>query len=322
MRSLVVIALIALALPLAAQDAPPLWETPFFRFHAPDELAATADFYRQELEATRREARESWSVPLNETVDVFLWPRASWDALVRDNPAMRDVLAFVRGGDQSLVINHAGSRRAGIPTLRRVLVHEYTHVYLGRLFARWPPEVAPRRLPRWLEEGLAMAVAGETHWWGAATLRWRGPARVVPLMHLAENFPDNPAGQRLAYRQSADAVRVLIAERDGDIAALIDEIVDPVRGPAFMANAWNPSVVAGFEQRWHQSLRLGWRWMLIFTTGGFAWAVAMVLAFFAWRRRRRLARRRVARWALEAEGLIPAGLSDEEQDEEIRRLLE
>lgn len=301
------------------QEAP-LWETPFFRFHAPPELAGAADFYREELEEARRRARDHWTAPLNESVDVFLWPRESWESLVHENPAMRDVLAFVRGADQSLVLNHVGIRRAGPEALRRTLTHEYIHIYLGRMIAKWPPGAEPRRLPRWLEEGLAMAVAGEGRWWSTALLDWQGPRRMIPLGRLADEFPTDPALQAQAYRQALSAAAFLAEERGG-LTAIIDEIVDPARGPGFVAGAWNPAVVAGFEQRWHETLRIGWRWLLIFTTAGFLWTVVMALAGVAWLRRRQRARRREARWALEAEGLIPAGLDEEEQDEAIRRLL-
>ncbi|MBN1478469.1 hypothetical protein JXA47_17075 [Candidatus Sumerlaeota bacterium] len=305
----------------AAQgDEPPVWESPFFRVHAPPELADSADDFGEDLEIARHQAGEHWTIPLNTAIDVFIWPRESWENLVRADPAMRDVLAFVRSGDQSMIINFQGAHRAGIERFRRTLVHEYTHAYFGRMIARWPPDAEPRRLPRWMEEGLAMAVAGESHWWSSQQLLWQGPERMIPLMRLAENFPDNPAGMAQAYRQSADAVGFLLSER-GSLTEVIDEIVDPQTGPAFLALTWEPDVVRGLEQRWHDSLRLGWRWMLIFTTGGFAWALVMVLAMFAWLRRRQTARRKMSRWAMEAEGLIPAGLDDEEQDDAIRRLI-
>lgn len=303
-----------------AQVAEPLWETPFFRFHAPPALAETAGFYGDILERARRRAAEHWSVPLNTPVAVYLWPRESWESLERDQPAMRDVLAFVRGGDQSMVINHFGCRRAGLSELETTLTHEYVHCYLGRALGDWPAGVERRRLPRWLEEGLAMAVANQRGWWDATSLRWLGPRRMIPLMELADDFPAEPSRQRLAYRQSASAVQFLIEENRG-LTALIDRVVDPVEGPSFVARAWSPAVVAGLEQRWHATVRLGWRWMLIFTTAGFAWAAVMVVALLAWRRRRELARRRLSRWAMEAEGLIAAGTSDEEQDAEIERLL-
>jgi hypothetical protein len=265
-------------------------------------------------------AREHWEIPLNEQVDVFLWPRESWDRLVRERPEMRDVLAFVRGGDQDLIINHAGCVRTGVNRIRQILVHEYTHIHLGRMMARWANDASPNRLPRWFEEGLAMAVSDQLRWRDTMRLRWLGPKRLIPLMDLAEDFPHDPERQRLAYLESADAVAHLLDE-PGELAHAIDTICDPTEGPAYVASVWNHEVVAGLERRWHATLRLGWRWMLIFTTGGFLWGIVMAVAAIAWVQRRRNARRKIARWAMEAEGLIPAGLDDDEQDEAIRRLL-
>lgn len=315
----IIVLLFFLAVAIRA-DVPPLWETTFFTFYAPEELADSADFYRLELEATRQQAARNWSVALNAPVNVYLWPRESWDNLVQHDPSKVDILAYVTDAGHTMVINHAGCLRAGPDGFRPTLIHEYTHAYIQQMIERWPDDIEYRHLPRWLEEGICMAAAHQIRWADNMKLRWMGPRRMIPLMQLAMDFPSNSVLQRQAYRQSASVIEVLLGE-EGDVKSLIDEIIDPNTGPSYLAASWRAESVAGLEHRWHATLRIGWRWMMIFTSAGFAWAVVIVLAVFAWKRRRKLARQKVYRWAMEAEGLIVEGANDEEQSEDIDHLL-
>jgi hypothetical protein len=83
----------------------------------------------------------------------------------------------------------------------RVLTHELTHAMLKH--------VAPRNLPAWLNEGLAMYCEGHD---GAQSGRRLAAARVfVPLAALRTSFTRlNAAQAALAYEESAFAARALL----------------------------------------------------------------------------------------------------------------
>lgn len=85
--------------------------------------------------------------------------------------------------------------------LERVLAHELTHALIR--------SVAPRGVPVWLNEGLAVYFEATGAEWVTAELA-RTPER-VPFARLAESFDGlSDAQARLAYAQSAAAVRTLI----------------------------------------------------------------------------------------------------------------
>jgi tetratricopeptide (TPR) repeat protein len=83
----------------------------------------------------------------------------------------------------------------------RVLVHELTHAMLK--------SIAPRQVPAWLNEGLAMYCEGRD---SAASERRLAAARLfVPLAALQTSFARlNTAQAIVAYEESAFATRVLI----------------------------------------------------------------------------------------------------------------
>jgi hypothetical protein len=85
--------------------------------------------------------------------------------------------------------------------LERVLVHEAAHAFIRT--------IAPRGVPTWLNEGLAMTFepGGAGH---AAGVLADTPDR-LPFADLASGFADLTGDQsRLAYAQSAVAARLLL----------------------------------------------------------------------------------------------------------------
>jgi tetratricopeptide repeat protein len=113
--------------------------------------------------------------------------------------------------------------------LERVLTHELTHAMIRA--------IAPRGVPTWLNEGLAVMFEPDGTGWAAATLS-ASNAR-IPLDMLAGSF-DNFSGNqaRIAYAASGDAARRLFDEAGG--AAVVALLQDIARGVP---------LVEAFEQR-------------------------------------------------------------------------
>lgn len=106
--------------------------------------------------------------------------------------------------------------------LERVIVHEFTHALVQTL--------APRGVPMWLHEGLAVMFEPNGEAWIDEQLS-RTPSR-LPLERLAGSFGDlSGDGARLAYAQSAGIVRALF-ESGGPLAvgAILQDIA---RGDTF-----------------------------------------------------------------------------------------
>jgi tetratricopeptide (TPR) repeat protein len=100
--------------------------------------------------------------------------------------------------------------------LEKVLAHEFTHALVKSL--------APRGVPTWLDEGMAVVFeTGDLKW--ADSLVRRVPS-VIPLAQLHDGFLQLPPEQvPLAYAESALAVQMLI-ERGGPLSltALLQDL--------------------------------------------------------------------------------------------------
>lgn len=108
--------------------------------------------------------------------------------------------------------------------LDRVLTHEFTHALVQ--------SVAPRNVPTWLNEGLAVMFEPEGELWSDGQLASSGYR--LPLQRLAAGFDRLSGAQaRMAYAQSAGAVRALIEQAGAP--ALMAMLQDVGRGDPFDA---------------------------------------------------------------------------------------
>jgi tetratricopeptide (TPR) repeat protein len=100
--------------------------------------------------------------------------------------------------------------------LERVLTHELTHAMIRA--------IAPRGVPTWLNEGLAVMFEPDGSRWSDTTLA-ASDAR-IPLDQLAGSFESFSGNQaRIAYAESAAAARRLVDEVGGaGVVALLQDI--------------------------------------------------------------------------------------------------
>jgi tetratricopeptide (TPR) repeat protein len=100
-------------------------------------------------------------------------------------------------------------------TLDRVVVHELVHAIVQHL--------APRGVPAWLHEGLAVHFEeGDERW---IDRELRRAARLYPLAALERGFGSlNEAGAALAYAQSAAAARVLVNRLGPNLSAFLQSL--------------------------------------------------------------------------------------------------
>jgi tetratricopeptide (TPR) repeat protein len=114
--------------------------------------------------------------------------------------------------------------RADSQELERVLSHEFTHALIQT--------IAPRGVPQWLNEGLAVLFEGTPDNWASTQLSKSD--RRLTLDRLARSFAGlSSADARLAYAQSAATVRALVDH--GGAPAVVAILQDMARGDSFPA---------------------------------------------------------------------------------------
>jgi len=129
--------------------------------------------------------------------------------------------------------------------LEKVLAHEFTHALVKSL--------APRRVPTWVDEGLAVVLeTGDLKW--AERLARQAPS-LIPLPRLHDGFLSLPADQvPLAYAESALAVRMLI-ER-GEALSLASLLQDLAQGRDF-AEAFERHFYLSYSD-FHSDFQVAW----------------------------------------------------------------
>ncbi len=123
--------------------------------------------------------------------------------------------------------------------LASVLRHEYVHALLHDRLG-----TSSGALPTWLNEGLAMQLAGDA--WPELDQAMQGDIKVIPLTYLEGSWGALPAGtSAVAYLEANSATRYLI-ERWG--MAGVDELLKALEVKSTMATALQNKLFVSYEQ--------------------------------------------------------------------------
>ena len=218
------------------------------------------------------------------------------------------VAGYARGAAGPIVIFPERTPTYPDASLEELVHHEVAHVLIARA-ARGRP------LPRWFNEGVAMAAGGA---WGVedrsrfmlATLR-RGPVRLADADRL---FAGGGASAARAYALSGAFVRDLLRRHGPGVTG--DVLAQVGRGVAFedaFRQATGEPLAAAEESFWRR--QTFWQRWLPFLTSSFAlWLAVTLLALAAFRRRRRRDAELAARWEQEERALAGARRGDGAED--------
>lgn len=211
----------------------------------------------------------------------------------RDPPPPRDALGVAYPG-RRLVIVALSAGASTLPiSLEALYTHELSHLVLAEA-------VGHRPVPRWFAEGLAIRQSGELPWarlealWGATV-----SGRLVPIRRLDRAFPRGEHLGTLAYAEAGELVSFLAEEdRPGALA----ELCERVRSGVPFEQALEANYATGIEELEQQFFRrLDHRFSVIPALTGVSavWGIVAILLVAAWRRKKREARAKLARWTEE-----------------------
>ncbi|HTM45822.1 MAG TPA: peptidase MA family metallohydrolase [Polyangiaceae bacterium] len=186
------------------------------------------------------------------------------------------------------------SDQPGTPIdLLEVFRHELAHVALY-------DALGGHAVPRWLNEGFAIHLSGESSLTRVGLL-W--PAvladNVLPFSQLDRGFAADSGKVNLAYAESADVVRYLLRTRD---AQRFDLLLNSMRGGANFDTALGESYkldLAGLEYEWREDASQRYTFWPVLLSGSMVWVGIMGLFVLAWRRHRRRQQVTLERWARE-----------------------
>jgi hypothetical protein len=242
---------------------------------------------RHSSEAIPRIAQEL-QIPIGPRVQVFLaaYPDEFQALQPRRPPEWADATAWPDRG--AIFVRSPRIRAQGFDAFLQTFDHELTHVLLDRA-------TAPHTAPRWLQEGVAQAVAREYGREKADTLA----AATEPLSfsRLTSRFPASEHDAKLAYAQSVDFVSWLQANYGVDaLPVLIRELaVGRALDDALIAATGEP--MPDLEQAWRARFESAPIWSALAGSDNGLWFLIGALAIPAMLSKRYRLRTRMAEMA-------------------------
>lgn len=231
-----------------------------------------------------------------------LWPESEfYDALGREPHSL---VAVALAGENLVLVNRSVFLATSRGERRATLVHEFSHLVVGR--------TVPGGVPRWLDEGLAMIVESRgdafhhTRLVSAATF-----GRLKPLdeLWISTAEPD----QSLAYAQSLSATRFLLREYGhpaDDPRRFLARLAHDEDGGRLRGLLHDARYLAAFESRWRDSVRTFWTVVAAVTADGFLFLVISLLFLLVYWRKKRMARLKEEEWRRDEPWNDPDGEGD------------
>lgn len=169
------------------------------------------------IDAARREAASAVNDAFLIRTEVMLVPDAqTLTALVGDWAINSTAVAV--SPTRQIIINCDATRKLPNGEIMRTLTHEFAHLYIA--IRIWDT------IPRWLNEGLAMKIAGNGSLEDSAILAGAFLTRTtIPLRELEHEMPVDASRQRLAYAQAQSVTDYVIRNQfHGSTGALIQHL--------------------------------------------------------------------------------------------------
>ncbi len=177
----------------------------------------------------------------------------------------------------------------------QVLHHEMVHLVVGEAAAR-----RETRLPRWLDEGIAVWMAGEMELPRLLHLTWAQlTGATIPFRDLERDFPAEAGRAEVAYAQSYLWVQYLAKRFGRDAPA---RLLGQYLGDGDLDAALRRAFGMGRDElagKYDDYARMKATWIPVAGSTGTIWAVTSLLFLYAWRRKRAGERTVRERWAQE-----------------------
>ncbi len=173
---------------------------------------------------------------------------------------------------------------------RTLLTHELVHILVG---------IATNNatLPRWLNEGLAIYISGETEYAdGREIAHARFSDQLIPLQQIDAMFAFEQFQAHLAYQQAFSAISYLV-ETYGHTA--LSALLQSVRRERNFERAFQKTFAVStqrFEQDWRAWLEKKYRYTFLVDFEYWLWLVIVLLFFAAFLMVQRRKRRKLAEW--------------------------
>jgi len=268
-----------------------------FYFHCQDEklMRPLVD----QAEAVRSEIMEDLGIDFEERTKVYLAPSSREFQEIQpkgDVPCWAVGVAYP--SLNLIIIKSPRSAKRGHFDLKKVFKHEFSHIALGRGFR------GRERVPRWLDEGLAMYESRE---WDLSRISTMTRAvltdSLIPLSEITRYFPQETDRAELAYIESFYLISFLISRYGKeDFHRFIKE---------YSGGKGLEEVLMGvygirreeLERKWRNYLKLRFSWIPIITSTTTLWFLVTIIFILGYLKKRKADSLKLEEWEREDEDL-------------------
>lgn len=231
-------------------------------------------------------------VDLKNRVDVYVTSGNEFKTIQQGRDVLPDWVLGVAYHTLSLiVIKSPGAVRSGHYDLKKVFIHEVTHILLGTTFH------GVEHIPRWLNEGLAMYVSREWSFDRVSTITQAVLTdSLLPLTEITHTFPKKREEVELAYCQSFYLLSFMIDQFGRDTFHRFvryyskERILEDALIKVYGIN------LNRLEKNWHRYLKLRFSWIPIMTSTGTLWFLITLIFLLSYMRRRHKASLTLKQW--------------------------
>lgn len=255
----------------------------FFTLEFPAEKEKLAQHFKDSMEKARLKVEKVGGAPAVPFTTTIVYCESEKEFLQKAGMNPEHFIAAANAAQAIVYLNGERLRALNPDESFGVLVHEYAHVFIGRQ--------AVEPLPRWLDEGLAMHLAGE---WSLGKSIQMATAHLwgnhIPFSRLESSFPASSPELSLAYLQSYSMCQFLIRQFFGDrgVSAMLKILADPAQGRKFVAQLDDPIIMRSLEELWKKYLGNKW-WNIVFlvSSGTIFWFAITIFFLLAYLKKRK-----------------------------------
>ena len=273
------------------------FESRTFKMDIPPEQAALSPFLLEAAEKAKTLVERYGGAPFTSFTTTLIYCPTEKEFLKRAGMRPEHIIAAASPARSAIFINGERFRSLNPDEAFRVIIHEYAHVFIGQQVSASPP--------RWLDEGLAMHLAGEwsfsqsvqlaiTHLFG----------NTIPFSRLESSFPEEQSALNLAYLQSYSMTSFLMGRFfGGNLPTFLKRLSDPSELSKLIIQLQDPLILKSLEEQWKKYLGgRFWNVIYILTSGTVLWFVLTIIFLLAYLKKRRQKKEQEKVW--EAEGFF------------------
>jgi hypothetical protein len=263
-------------------------ETEFFAFYYYQQYDRAAQILIQKADSIAQEISNSLGFAFLNPVDVFIVPTFEDAQKIQPPGARIPIWAIGVAFPLKNLIIIIKKKRVD---LEKTFRHEVNHILLGQAFK------GKQKVPRWLDEGLAMIQARE---WSMSRLSTITSAvltdSLIPMDDLAESFPSDLRNAELAYCQSFYFISFLKGEFGN--TAFKDFLKEYCKHKNFSRAIIETYHISWdrMEDLWLDYLRLRFSWIPIITSTSTLWFIASLIFIMGYVRKRRKSHLKKHQW--------------------------